>query len=133
MVNIQKWDSKHKGAITGVTIKIITKTFPRDYSPILHVSKSCKESKTRRLPCGMHSRIASDGPRKTCLVLFMDHRFFYKESLNFSSQFFTDEARFHLSGHKLSKHAYMGSRKPSYCAWTAFAFTKNRSVVWRIS
>jgi len=33
------------------------------------MSKSCKESKTTQLLCVMHSRIASDGRRKTCSVL----------------------------------------------------------------
>ena len=45
----------------------------------------------------MCSRIASDGPQKTCSVLFMDQRFSYSESWNFRVTFFTDEAWFHLS------------------------------------
>jgi len=61
------------------------------------VPKSCKESKTTHLPCVMHSRIASNGPRKMCSVLFMDQRFSYSESWNFRCHFFTDEAWFHLS------------------------------------
>ena len=85
--------------------------------PYSTCQRAAKKAKTTRLPCVMRSRTTSDGPRKTCSVLFIDQRFSYSESWNFRRHvFYRRNIVLFERIRKLSKHACMASRKPSHCA-----------------